>query len=166
MTTVKERISNVIAWVGFASLLMVVCTSSFHFWYQSLEKPELVLLESCEEFDTVEYWNSNPLLSAVAKKFSSESQLERCKSDSKYISMWYYKDDVVVLTGSGYMINSLRSVDEHFDGFIDIDTYEAFDLFIPTTLPLWLISVVLNYILFGSARLLPWKKAVISEEAS
>lgn len=155
-----------IAWVGFASLLMVVCTSSFHFWYQSLEKPQLVLLESCEEFDTVEYWNSNPLYSAVAKEIGSETQLEDCKSDSKYIAMWYYKDDAVVLTGPAYMIDSIWSVDEKFDGFIDIDTSEVLEFFTPIALPLWLISIIVNYILFGSARLLPWRKVVISEETT
>ena len=166
MTTMKERISNVIAWVGFVSLLLVVCSASVHFWYQSIEKPELVLLETCQKFDTVEYWNENPLRSEVAKKFSSESQLKRCKSDFKSIALWYYKGDAVVLTGSAYQISTLYGVDHRFDGFTYINTAKVVENVHLPALPLWLISTVLNYIFFGSARLLPWKKAVVNEQAS
>lgn len=166
MTAMKERISNVIAWVGFVSLLVVVCSASVHFWYQSIEKPKRVLLETCEEFDTPEYWNENTLFAAVVKKYSSDKQLELCKLKSNWVSMWYYKSDVVVLTGRQSSIRWLWDVDHKIDGFTYIDTEEIFEFFIPIALPLWLISIVLNYILVGSARLLPWRKAVINEEAS
>jgi len=163
MTTMKERISNVIAWVGFVGMLLVATTVAVGIWYESREKPELVLLEKCKTFDTAEYWNENALFAAVAKKYSSETQLERCKEKYNSIAMWYFKEDVVVLTGPRFDIDSLWYVAKKIDGFTYVSKSDLRQFFW-FGLPLWLISAVLNYILFGSARLLPWKKAVISDQ--
>lgn len=166
MTTMKERISNVIAWVGFVSLLMVVCSASVHFWYESQEKPELLFSTSCEEFDTLEWILENPKASAVAKEHISEARLRRCISNSKAIAMWSYEGDFVVVTGFMFQVSSLMDVDHLFDGFTYVDTGDLVDGLVPIAIPIGLTSIILNYIFFGSARLLPWREMVINEDAS
>lgn len=166
MTSMKERISNVIAWIGFVSILALGSAYSVNFWYESLEKPKLLFSTSCEVFDTAEWVLENPEASAVAKEHISEARLRRCKSNSKAIAMWSYEGDFVVVTGFMFQVGSLMDVDHLFDGFTYVDTDNLVYGLGPIAIPIGLTSIILNYILFGSARLLPWRKAVINEEAS
>ena len=121
-------------------MVLVATTVAVGIWYESREKPELVLLETCKTFDTVEYWNENPLRAAVAKKYSSERELERCKENYDSIAMWYFKEDVVVLTGPRFDIDSLWYVAKKIDGFTYLNK-SGFRQSFWFGLPLWLISV-------------------------
>jgi hypothetical protein len=158
MTTMKERISNVIAWLGFGCLLILPLGFGGLAYDQFSEKPLLIgEVQSCREIQR----STNANLKAA---YSHLVDLEECSLYKNYAARWSYKGVTFGLTADvSWRINRL--------GYgIDIPGYthnvgtDLSGLIIPWALPLWLISVVLNYILFGSARLLPWKRAVISEE--
>lgn len=150
MTTMKERISNVIAWVGFGCLLVMALTVSVLLWDLSREKPELIGEVRCEEADKKKYENL----------FLENYKPSDC-SRNKLLTKWQYKGDVYGYVGYD---SRLLFAQSNIDGYSEHGIGEGItENIIPWALPLWLISLVSNYILFGSARLLPWRKLVISE---
>ena len=160
MTTMKERISNVIAWVGFGCLLILPVGVGGLAYDQFREKPRLTgEVQSCREIQRSTSAN-------LKVTYSHLVDLEECSLYNYYAARWSYKGVTFGLTGyRPWLINSL--------GYgIDIPGYthnvgtDVAQSTVPWALPLWLISIVLNYILFGSARLLPWRKVVISEETT
>ena len=153
MTTMKERISNVIAWVGFSSFVVMALAFSVFVWDLSRDKPELIAEVRCEDADVKKYGNL----------FLENYHPSDC-SWGKRLSKWQYKGDIYGYVGYD---SSLFFAESNIDGYSMHGIGEPItEGIIPWALPLWLISLVSNYILFGSARLLPWRKAVISEETS
>lgn len=156
MTTMKERISNVIAWVGFICLLISILSAVAVLWDINREKPKLIGQVSCE--------------AAEAKNHSNSLFIENYSpSDCTYgatLYQWEYQDTVygIVTLGDhgGYLFYADLNIDGYTHGIVE-DIVESI---VPWALPLLLISLVLNYILFGSARLLPWRKVVIIEETT
>lgn len=161
MTTMKERISNVIAWVGFScfvalalSLIIVVVDSA-------REKPAQMGEELlCAD---IKRWN-NPIITGI---YDDIVDLDKCASYGEYVAQWKYRGESYGVTGLfASSVNSISAVAWQIPNYTHGVGEDIADSVVPWALPLWLISIVLNYILFGSARLFPWKKAVISEEAS
>ena len=156
MAVMKERISNVIAWVGFASLLSVLLAVVLVLWDASREKPKLIGQVACKD--------------AEVKKYANYLFIENfTPSDCMYgatLYRWEYKDAVygyVSVSDSG---SYLYYADANIDGYTHSIGEQFADSIVPWALPLWLISFISNYILFGSPRVLPWRKAVINEESS
>lgn len=156
MTTMKERLSNVIAWVGFASLLFLLLAAVLVLWDASREKPKLIGQVSCED--------------AEVKKYANYLVIENyTPSDCEYgatLYRWEYKDTVYGYVSLGDRGSYLFVADTNIDGYRHSIGEKVAESIVPWALPLWLLSLVSNYILFGSARVLPWKKAVVNEEAS
>ena len=156
MTTMKERISNVIAWAGFSGLAVMALTLIVLVWDLSRDKPELIAEVRCENAD-VGYENL----------FVENYTPSECVEAAWYggsLFKWEYKDTVYGYVSSGVLGRFLYFADDNIDGYTHGVGREVAETTVPWALPLWLISAVLNYTLFGSARLLPWKRAVISEE--
>jgi hypothetical protein len=153
MTTMKERISNVIAWVGFNGFVVMALAFSVSVWDLNRDKPELIEEVRCEDADGKKYENL----------FLENYQPSDCSS-GQLLSKWRYKGAVYGYVGYS---SRLLFAESNIDGYSMHNIGEnVAESIVPWALPLWLISIVLNYILFGSARLLPWRKAVINEEAS
>ena len=156
MAAMKERISNVIAWAGFACLVSVLLAAVLVLWDESREKPKLIGQVACED--------------AEVKKYANYLFIENfTPSDCMYgatLFRWEYKDSVYGYVSLGDRGSYLFYADANIDGYRHSIGEELAEIIVPWALPLWLISVIANYILFGSARVLPWKRAVISEETS
>ena len=151
MTTMKERISNVIAWVGFSGFVVTALVLTVLIWDLSRAKPELIETVRCEDADGKKYENL----------FLENYHPSDCSS-GLLLSKWQYKGAVYGYVGFN---SRLLFAESKIDGYDMHGIGEGLtERAVPWTLPLWLISLVLNYILFGSVRLLPWKKAVISEQ--
>jgi hypothetical protein len=160
MTTMRERISNVIAWLGFGCLLILPVGVGGLAYDQFREKPLLIgEVQSCREIQR----STNASLKAA---YTHLVDLEECSLYNDYAARWSYKGVTFGLTDDrAWLINTLRyGID--IPGYTHNVGTDVADLIVPWALPLWLISVIANYILFGSARVLPWRKAVIHEESS
>lgn len=154
MTTMKERISNVIAWAGFSGLAVMALTLIVLVWDLSRDKPELIAEVRCENAD-VGYENL----------FVENYTRSDCVGGAT-LYKWEYKGTVYGYVSAGDSGSYLFFAGSNIDGYTHDVGRKVAETGFPWGLPLWLISAALNYIFFGSARLLPWKRAVISEETS
>jgi hypothetical protein len=121
--------------------------------------PEKILYTSCISLEV----RPDPYQVAKLEELGVNWRpLSKCKRLGGWIHVWTYKDDIRWNYHNAVSLNRFDFADQYGD-YYPISSHDFLDQSL-WGLPLWLISVVLNYILFGSARLLPWKGAVISEE--
>lgn len=160
MTAMKERISNVIAWLGFGCLLMLPVGIGGLAYDEYKEKPVLIgEVQSCREIQR----STNANLKAA---YSYLVDLEKCAMYKYYAAKWSYKGFTFGQTGPSSWEVGRLGYGIGIPGYTHNVGTDLAESVIPWALPLWLISIVLSYILFGSARVLPWKKVVFNEEAS
>ena len=155
MTTMKERIGNVIAWLGFSCLLVLVLAAVVVLWDANREKPKLIGRVACEDQEIKKY----------ANLFTKNYQGYRCKRGAT-LYKWEYMEAAYGVVSWSNLGGYLDTASSNIDGYTHDVGREVAETTVPWASPLWLISLISNYILFGSARLLPWRKAVIREETS
>ena len=169
MTTVRQRLSNVLAWVGFACFLFgvvpIAVVTAGHFWETKIqEQPSAVTNVSCNYLLDASEQDSDEAKN-IANIEKHGLDLERCGTEG------VDRVGIAIYDGEDYYfyLESYQSTHDYIkqrlawqdvgysykywkNGFRAI---EKFFIFIATA---WLLSLVLNYIFFGSARFLPWKK--------
>ncbi len=158
MTNMKERISNVIAWVGFGSVIALVLSFLIFFFDSVRDQPELYAKAiSCSELKRTD----DGLLAGLY----AEVDLNEC-GNYQSAAVWKYRGEHYgIITASPSYSESPYAIASELPGYTHGTGERILESVVPWALPLWLISAILNYILFGSARLLPWQKVVINEEA-
>ena len=161
MTTMKERISNVIAWAGFIGLMLSVPLYSLVVIDVTKDHPEKILYAGCISLEV----SPDPYQLAKLEELGVNWRpRSKCEKNGGWIHVWSYKDEIRWNYYDDVSMSRFDFADLYSD-YHPIRSNDFLDL-AQWGLPLWLISVIANYILFGSARLLPWRKAVINEEAS
>lgn len=161
MTTMKERIGNVIAWLGFSCLLILSVGVGGLAYDQFREKPVLIgKVLSCKEIQRSTMNHRQRIA------FRRLVDLESCSYYDEYAARWSYKGFTFAFTDR--RASPIGKLGDSIDipGYAHNVGTDFAKSIIPWASPLWLISLISNYILFGSARLLPWRNAVISEETS
>lgn len=169
MTTVRQRLSNVLAWVGFACFLLCVVPiaviTAGYIWETVIqEQPSAVANVSCNYLLDYSEQDSDKA-KFIAKMEKDGLDLERCGTegvDRLGIAMYggepYY-----------FYLKSYQSTDDYIKqrlawqdvGYSYRNWKKLFKKFAEGLFFIaaaWLLSLVLNYIFFGSARFLPWKK--------
>ena len=137
---VKHRLSNVIAWAGFAAATLVILSVMYWAYMNFAEIParkaELAELQS--------------VLDAL------ESKLEIDDNEPKVIPVELLEKieeaEQAIASGGRRINRDKRNADE---GLIIIGTFGT---------GVWLLLGLLNYIFFGAFRALPWKRIEQAED--
>jgi len=154
----KERISNVIAWVGLSCLILSLPATAFMTIDALQTHPKKVLYTSCAVLEAGGSPYDAMQLEQLGVNWRPASTCER---SGGWVHVWSYKGEI--RWNYYYTVwMDRKEFAEYYDDYTSVRFEKYFSL-IKWLLPLWLISIVINYILFGSARLFPWKKAVINE---
>ena len=169
MTTVRQRLGNVLAWVGFACFLfgvvpMVVIAAGYIWETKIQEQPSAVTNVSCNYLLDASEQDSDAAKSiATIEKHGLD--LERCGTEG------VDRVGIAIYDGEDYYfyLKSYQSTDDYIKqrlawqdvGYSYRNWKKLFKKFADGlffTAAAWLLSLILNYIFFGSARFLPWKK--------
>ena len=177
---IASRLGNVFAWFGFA--LLVVGATTFPIlgvgaiWETQIqEKPVWGSVESCadasEKKQKIADWDetleSDPrlelssdiyeLLDSQRLKYSSFNS-DRCNRVFDHARSYQFKDKSRWFYGMEFSLTGYRF---ERSGGLGYTTWFS-DTFPSSLLALssWVVIILLNYLLWGAARILPWKRAV------
>ena len=137
---VKHRLSNVIAWAGFAAATLVILSVMYWAYMNFAEIParkaELAELQS--------------VLDSLKQKF--EVDPGGIKLIPVEVSATIEEAEQAIASGGRRINRDKRNADE---GLIIIGTFGT---------GVWLLLGLLNYIFFGGFRALPWKRLELAED--
>ena len=152
MDGVKHRLGNVLAWMGFVALLGVlpfILMIPGLIWEGNQEEPVTERNDCYSWRDMVN--NDNWLISEDAEGFN----FDQCEANGGWAVRWSYKGD----KGWAYTDRYYRPQDS-VPGYNRpwTDAARDFDGLFSVALPTWIVILLINYIFWGSMRILPWKK--------
>jgi hypothetical protein len=149
---VKHRLSNVLAWMGFVALVGVlpfILMIPGVIWEKYQETP-VIENNDCYSWRDMAN-NDNWLISEDAEGFN----FDQCEANGGWAVKWSYKGE----KGWAYTNRYYRPKD-YLPGYNRpwSDAARDFDGLFSVALPTWIVILVINYIFWGSMRILPWKK--------
>ena len=143
--TLKHRVSNILAWTGFTFALIAL----FLIFVGSIELiPQKKPSENCETCKVLTWDDvaSSPTLQSMQTQAGDWVRYEG-PGESR-------ESSILVRSRPRWVVNAKDFRDKFGKG--------NKDLFLPHA-SLWLLAALINYLMVGSLRVLPWRK--ISEEA-
>ena len=153
MDGVKQRLGNVLAWIGFVALLGVlpfILMIPGLIWEGNQEEPR-IRRESCLDWRDIK----EPPVYDPLGLYPPGFNYKECRASGLWGVWWEYKDK----SGWAYTDRYYRPQD-YVPGYNRpwSDAARDFDGLFSVALPTWIVILVINYIFWGSMRILPWKK--------
>ncbi|MDA7595881.1 hypothetical protein N8723_03855 [Luminiphilus sp.] len=175
---IASRLGNVFAWFGFA--LLVVGATTFPIlgvgaiWETQIqEKPVWGSVESCADVsddkqkiaDIDETLESDPSKKLTSDQFEwlDRMRLKYSSFDSDLCEEWTHARHSQFKDKSGWRYGGEVGLSGNYGLDRDLGYVSWFARAFPIsllTLASWLVIILLNYLLWGAARILPWKRAV------
>jgi len=167
MSTIRQRLGNVIAWVGFAALIFGVLPLTTLFlasvWEEMIQEQPKIFILPCEKIDET--------LTNFSDLVDAGFDADRCPA-SREVGYLRYKGVVGGATYRGqanFFYGYDDKISEHSVkeklaakgvGYSYRTWSRLYSYFFEPTAALsslWVLCLILNYIFYGSARVLPWK---------
>ncbi|UZP74954.1 hypothetical protein E0F26_09500 [Candidatus Paraluminiphilus aquimaris] len=157
----NERLSNLISLGGFLCLLVILATVPFIVVEAIKEHPEKVVRIPCNLIGYKGYQRDTELIGELGV----ELNFKKCEGYGGYVNIWRFKGDITIAYSDSYGGYSRRDFAEMNSdySYVNLRAFESQFLIFGGS---WIAAFILNYLLVGQARLLPWRRVKAIEEDS
>ena len=155
------RFSNLISWGGFLSLLIVLATVPFIVVEATKEHPEQLVRIPCILIGEDGHQRDTDMIAELNVNVDER----KCKAYGDYINIWRYKGEITVAYSGSYEGGSRRDFEE-INSDYSYSNHRGLDSQFLIFGGSWITALILNYLLVGQARHLPWRPVKAQEKGS